>query len=60
VRHAEPLAFNTLKQNLWGGRGAGTPAPTTTPLLRQNFAASKNKKENFQGTKSSLKIMFIW
>jgi len=24
---AAPLPTNTLKQNYWGGRGAGTPAP---------------------------------
>jgi dynactin complex subunit len=41
------------QRTAWAGRGAGTPA-LQLPLLRKNlvranFAASKNKKENFQG-----------
>jgi len=56
---AAPLPINTLKQNLWGGRGAGTPAPQlrlrrknigafTLRRKRLNFAASKNKNQEFQ------------
>jgi len=34
VRHTAPLPINTSKPNLWGGRGAGTPAPKRSILKK--------------------------
>jgi len=40
TRHTAPLPINTLKQNHWGGRGAGTPAPQLR-LAPAKFGAGK-------------------
>jgi len=51
---AAPLSINTLKQNLWGGRGAGTPAPTTTVAPAKfgagKFCRFKEQKRKFSKT----------
>jgi len=40
TRHTTPLPINTLKQNHWGGRGAGTPAPQLR-LAQEKFGVGK-------------------